>query len=62
MYSMELVEVLSLLASFFPCVLISHIDENGIIHTTNYRKISLRKFLDTPKGKRVNYLLSVLED
>lgn len=62
MWSEDLIQLLNLWHTICPATLIERIDPNGIIHTTNFRKISLKEFLNCPTDLRANFLKECLKN
>lgn len=56
MWTQDLMYLLETMNKVAPDVLIDHIDNNGIIYTTNFKKISLRGFLDTRWDEKENFV------
>lgn len=61
MWTQDLMYLLETLNKVAPNALIDHIDSNGIIYTTNFKRISLRGFLDARWDEKERFILSSLE-
>lgn len=62
MWTQDLLYCLEVLHLVAPNCLVDRIDSNGIIYTTGFKKISLRKFLDALATEKEDYIKAVLQD
>lgn len=56
MWPQDLIYLLEVLHAVAPGVLIDRIDANGMIYTTNFKRIRLRGFLDCPASEKMDYV------
>lgn len=61
MWTQDLMYLLETMNKVAPNVLIDRIDSNGIIYTTNFKRISLKGFFDARWNEKERFILSSLE-